>query len=182
MAKGNFDACLKVILHHEGGYVNHPADPGGRTNLGVTQRVYEEWVGHPVTEAIMRGLTVSHVRALYKAKYWDKVHCEALPAGLDLCVFDFSVNAGTGRGAKFLQRMIGAADDGVIGPRTLSLVDQTVRARGVDHCVMAYQDARRDYYRQLRTFATFGRGWLRRVAEVEDVAIKMIPPAARGGA
>ena len=182
MAKGNFDACLKVILHHEGGYSNHAADPGGRTNLGVTQRTYEEWVGHPVTEAIMRGLNVSHVRALYKAKYWDKVHCEALPAGLDLCVFDFSVNAGTGRGAKFLQRLVGAGDDGIIGPRTLSLVEQTVRGRGVDHCIMAYQDARRDYYRRLNTFNTFGRGWLRRVAEVEDSAIKMIAPALRGGA
>jgi len=93
MAKDNFNRCLEIILHHEGGYVNHPKDPGGRTNLGVTQRVYEEWIGHPVSEAIMKGLTVDHVRALYKAKYWAVVKADDLPAGLDLCVFDFGVNA-----------------------------------------------------------------------------------------
>lgn len=179
MAKGNFDNCLKIILHHEGGYSNHKSDPGGRTNLGVTQRVYEEWVGHPVTEAIMRGLTVDHVRALYKKRYWDVVRGDELPLGIDLCVFDFGVNAGTSRASKFLQRMVGAADDGVIGPRTISLVQQMVNSVGIDHCVMRYQDMRRDYYRQLRTFPTFGKGWLRRVAEVEDSAVALIPKGHR---
>ena len=78
--RGNFDLCLQEVLKHEGGYVNHPKDTGGMTNLGVTKRVYEEWVGHPVNEAIMRGLTVAHVRALYKAKYWDVVKGDDLPA------------------------------------------------------------------------------------------------------
>jgi lysozyme family protein len=177
MAKGNFDRCLKEVLLHEGGYVNHPRDPGGRTNLGVTQRVYEDWVGHPVNEAIMRGLTVDHVRALYKKNYWDKVRGDEIPAGLDLCVFDFAVNAGPARAARYLQRLVGAKQDGVIGPQTMSLLAQLVKGVGANHCILRYQDMRRDYYKQLNTFPTFGRGWLRRVAEVEGAAAKMVSSA-----
>ena len=85
----NFDECLKIILHHEGGYVNHPKDPGGETNLGVTKRVYEEFGG----EKDMRDLTVEDVAPIYKKGYWDRVKGDSLPEGLDLCVFDFGVNA-----------------------------------------------------------------------------------------
>ena len=171
--KGNFDECLKIVLKHEGGYVNHPKDPGGRTMLGVTQRVYEEWVGHPVTEKIMRGLTVDHVRALYKKKYWDVVRGDDLPQGVDLCVFDFAVNAGPNRAVRYLQRMVGANEDGIIGPKTLSLLSQYVRAKGRDYGVMEYQDRRRDYYRRLRTFPTFGKGWMSRVRDVERIGVAM---------
>lgn len=174
--KGNFDACLKEVLKHEGGYVNHPADPGGRTNLGVTQRTYEDWVGHKVTEKIMRSLTVDHVKALYKVKYWDMVKGDELPIGLDLCVFDFGVNAGVNRAARYLQRMVGAKEDGQIGPRTMSLLEQYIKAEGRDRAVMQYQDARNDYYKLLKTFPTFGKGWLRRVREVEVAALAMLRP------
>lgn len=177
--RGNFDACLKELLLHEGGYVNHPKDPGGRTNLGVTQRVYEEWIGYSVSEKIMRGLTVDHVRTLYKVRFWDVVKGDDLPAGFDLCVFDFAVNAGTNRAARYVQRMVGAVEDGQIGPRTLSLVSQMVKSLGANHCIMRYQDMRRDYYKMLPTFPTFGKGWLRRTREVEDTAISMIPKGMR---
>lgn len=173
MAKGNFDACLKEVLLHEGGYSNHEKDPGGRTNLGVTQRTYEEWVGYPVNEAVMRKLTVSHVKTLYKVKYWDAIHCDDVPLGLDLCVFDFSVNAGANRAARYLQRMVGVKEDGVLGPRTMSALAQMVKALGPIHCVNRYQDMRRDYYKMLKTFPTFGKGWLRRVKEVEMTALIM---------
>ena len=171
--KGNFDDCLKIILKHEGGYGHHPSDPGGRTNLGVTQRVYEEWIGHPVTEKIMRGLTVQHVTKLYKVKFWDAVCGDEIPSGLDLCVFDFGVNAGTNRAARYLQRMVGAKEDGVIGPKTLSLMGQYVRSKGREHAVMEYQDMRRDYYKLLKTFPTFGKGWLNRVRDVERAAVAL---------
>lgn len=173
MAKGNFDRCLAEVLKHEGGYVNHPSDPGGRTNLGVTQAVYEAWIGHPVSEAIMRGLTVSHVKTLYKVKYWDAVKGDDLPFGVDLCVFDFAVNAGPNRAARYLQLMVGAVADGRIGPNTLRQLQQYVRAHDLPHAVNRYQDLREAYYRKLRTFATFGRGWLRRVKEVRDAALRM---------
>lgn len=173
MAKGNFDACLKEVLKHEGGYANHPDDPGGMTNLGVTKRVYEEWVGHPVSEAIMRSLTPAHVRALYKVEYWDVVKGDDLPVGVDLCVFDFAVNAGTNRAARYLQLMTGAIADGKIGPNSLRQLQQYVTAHGLARAVNRYQDLREAYYKKLKTFPTFGRGWLRRVEEVRAAALKM---------
>jgi lysozyme family protein len=121
----------------------------------------------------MRGLTVQHVRALYRVKYWDAARCDDLPAGLDLCVFDFAVNAGPNRAARYLQTMVGAKADGQIGPHTLSLVEQYVRGRGRAEAVMVYQDARADYYKLLKTFPTFGKGWLRRVREVEMAGVVM---------
>lgn len=173
MAKGNFDRCLAEILKHEGGFVNHPRDPGGMTNLGVTKATYEAWIGHPVNEAIMRGLTVAHVRALYKARYWDAVKGDDLPMGVDLCIFDFAVNAGPKRAVRYLQLMTGAIGDGVIGPNTLAQLQQYVRTHDKAHAVNRYQDLREAYYRKLKTFDTFGRGWLRRVKLVRDVALKM---------
>jgi lysozyme family protein len=173
MAKGNFDRCLAEILKHEGGYVNHPKDPGGRTNLGVTQRVYEAWVGHPVSEAIMRGLTAQHVKTLYKVQYWDAVKGDDLPSGLDLCVFDFAVNAGPNRAARYLQLMVGAGSDGKIGPTTLRQLQQYARTHDLTYAVNHYQNLRETYYKKLATFPTFGRGWLRRVKQVRDVALKI---------
>jgi lysozyme family protein len=173
MAKGNFDHCFAELLKHEGGFANHKKDPGGMTNLGVTKRVYEGWVGYPVSEVIMRGLTPQHVRALYKAKYWDVVKADDLPAGVDLCVFDFAVNAGPNRAARYLQLMIGAGTDGKIGPATLRQLQQYIRAHDLDRAVGRYQDLREAYHKKLPTFPTFGRGWLRRVKEVREAALKL---------
>ena len=86
---GNYDKCLEMILHHEGGYVNHPKDPGGMTNLGVTRRVYESWLGHAVDEHTMRGLTPEDVGPIYKKNYWDRIKGDDLQEGLNLCVLDF---------------------------------------------------------------------------------------------
>lgn len=172
--KGNFDACLTEILHHEGGFVNHPRDPGGMTNLGVTKAVYEAWIGHPVSEQIMRKLTPQLVTPLYKKKYWDVVRGDELPIGLDLCVFDFAVNAGPARAARYLQRMIGAASDGVLGPQTMSVLNQYMASKKELYAVLYYQDMRRDYYKSLPAYGTFGRGWDRRVNEVENTATKMV--------
>lgn len=171
MAKGNFDTCLREVLRHEGGYSNHPKDPGKATNLGVTQKTYEDWVGYKVNEAIMRKLTVAHVQTLYKVKYWDAVHCDDLPLGIDLCVFDFAVNAGPNRAARYLQRMVGAKEDGVLGPHSLSLMSQFVRERGKVEAVMIYQDMRREYYKLLKTYPTFGKGWMKRVRDIEMVGV-----------
>ena len=177
--KGNFDPALKEVLLHEGGFVNHPRDPGGMTNLGVTKATYEDWVGYPVNETIMRKLTPALVKTLYKRKYWDMVRGDDLPIGLDLCVFDFAVNAGPARAARYLQKMVGANTDGVIGPKTLSLVQSLVAGKNLSFAAMKYQDMRQEYYHQLRTFNTFGRGWLRRVKEVERTALAMVKKAMK---
>lgn len=173
--QGNFDKCLELILHHEGGYVNHPKDPGGMTNLGVTKRVYESWVGKEVNESDMRALTADDVAPIYEKNYWDKVKGNDLPGGLDLCVFDFGVNAGPGRAAKYLQTMIGTVADGGIGPNTLLALGNYVDEVGdVAQVIKDYQEKRQSYYEGLSTFATFGKGWTRRVEETTEEALKIV--------
>lgn len=168
-----FERALSIVLLHEGGYVNHPDDPGGMTNLGVTARTWSEWVGHTATEPEMRRLTRAMVGPLYKARYWDALAGDSLPPALALCLFDFGVNAGPARAARMLQELVGAAQDGQIGPMTLAAIQQRARAGGLPALVRAYQDSRRVYYRSLRTFRTFGKGWLRRVDEVQAAALAL---------
>ena len=170
----NYQHCLEMILHHEGGYVNHPEDPGGITNLGVTKRVYEEWVGTKVTEEKMKNLKVEDVAPIYNKNYWFRVKGNQLPSGLDLCVFDFGVNAGTGRAAKYLQKMIGATADGAIGPATLRALEAYVGEVGLKGAIEQYQKDRLAYYKKLKHFKTFGKGWTRRNKETTAAAKKMI--------
>lgn len=174
MTTKRFKACLAEILHHEGGFVNHPKDPGGMTNLGVTKATYENWIGHRVNEAIMRKLTPQLVAPLYKAKFWDVLRCSSLPVGLDLCVFDFGVNAGVSRSAKLLQMIVGVEADGVVGPATIKAVKAKADELGVDGLIQHFQDARRAFYRKLKTFPTFGKGWLRRVDDIGKKALATV--------
>ena len=164
--KHNWEEALRHILKYEGGYVNHPADPGGMTNLGVTKRVWEEWTGKPATEADMRALTPEMVGPLYKTRYWDAVRGDDLPSGVDLCVFDCAVNAGVGRASKFLQQSVGVTADGQIGPKTV----EATTAKPADEVVAKFCDLREAHYKSLPTFATFGKGWMRRLASVESEA------------
>jgi len=167
--KDNFDAALKAILHHEGGYVNHPADPGGMTNLGVTKRVWEEWVGHEVDEKTMRNLTPELVGPMYKVKYWDKIKGDDLPTGVDYVVFDAAVNSGPGRAAKWLQACVGVDPDGGIGPKTLAAVESFDASQLVED----YAKRRLSFLMDLQTWDTFGKGWGRRVAEVQKTGLDM---------
>lgn len=168
-----FSAALKVILKHEGGYVNHPRDPGGMTNLGVTKTTWERWTGKNATEADMRALTPEKVAPVYRKNYWDLLHCDDLDPALALCVFDFGVNAGPSRAARYLQQMVGSPADGVMGPATVAKAQAFVSAHGPREAVQRYSEARRGYYRQLSTFPTFGKGWLRRVSETEAEALRL---------
>jgi lysozyme family protein len=159
----NWDEALLHILKYEGGYVNHPSDPGGMTNLGVTKRVWEEWTGKPATEADMRALTPEMVGPLYKTRYWDAVRGDDLPSGVDLCVFDAAVNAGVGRASKFLQQAVGVTADGQIGPKTLA----AITAKPADEVIDEFCALREAHYKSLSTFDTFGKGWMRRLGSVE---------------
>jgi len=165
-----FSEALEVILHHEGGYVNHPKDPGGETNLGVTKRVYEDFGG----EKEMKDLTKADVEPIYKKNYWDRVKGDDLPEGLDLCIFDFAVNAGPGRAAKFIQRLVKTTVDGGIGPNTLKCINDHVEHYGVSTTIDQYQSERQNYYESLSNFETFGRGSTRRVDEVTEKAKEWI--------
>ena len=119
-----FSRAISTVLKHEGGFVNHRKDPGGATNLGVTKKVWEKWIKKKATIADMKSLTVSDVMPLYKKKYWDVVKGDKLPSGVNLVVFDFGVNAGPARAAKFLQRIVGTKMDGKIGPKTIKAVEE----------------------------------------------------------
>ena len=168
----NFNLCLQLVLQHEGGYVNNPADPGGMTNLGVTARVWEEWVGHPVDEKQMKALTPAIVAPLYKKKYWDACRADDLVSGLDYCVFDVAVNSGVGRAIKFLQSCVGVTADGGFGPATYAAVKQN--EKDPKALIELYCAKRLEFLQSLKTFEVFGKGWSRRVAEVQDKALKML--------
>jgi lysozyme family protein len=164
--KSNFEDCLARVLASEGGFVNHPKDPGGMTNLGCTKAVWEEFVGHPVSEADMRALTPEMVAPLYRRKYWDKVSGDQLPKGLDYAVFDAAINSGPGRAVKWLQEVAGTPVDGSIGPKTLSAVN----AFSPLEIIAQYNDKRLQFLESLPTWPTFGKGWGNRVAHVQSVA------------
>jgi lysozyme family protein len=170
--QSNFEKCLAKMLAHEGGYVDHKLDPGGMTNLGVTKRVWEEWVGHDVDEKQMRALTPETVAPLYKRKYWDAVRADELVAGVDYCVFDVAVNSGPGRAVKFLQSCVGVNADGGFGPATMAAVEKA--EEDPDRLVELYCAKRLEFLQSLKTFETFGKGWSRRVAEVKEEALKML--------
>jgi len=172
MVAKNFRTALTKALVHEGGYVNHPADPGGMTNLGVTKAVWEEWVGHPVAEKEMRALTPAMVAPLYKRKYWDAIRADELVDGVDYCVFDVAVNSGPGRAIKFLQSCVGVTADGGFGPATMAAVEKAEEDPA--RLVELYCAKRLEFLQSLKTFETFGKGWSRRVAEVKEEALKML--------
>jgi lysozyme family protein len=166
--KENFEKSLELVLAHEMGYVHHALDPGGRTNLGVTQRVWEDYVGHPVDEQAMRKLTKELVAPLYRKQYWDACHCDDLPAGADYLAFDFAVNAGAFRSIKTIQRALNITADGIIGPVTLKAIQETNAEEFIDN----FTDAKESFYKSLANFQTFGRGWLNRVAKSKKLPKK----------
>ena len=168
--KGNFDQCLEQVLKHEGGYVDHPEDPGGRTNMGVTQVVYENHLGRPVTEEDMKEMPLEHAKEIYKTNYWDKVCGEELPEGLDFSIFDWAVNSGPSRAVKALQKIINVAQDGAIGPITLKAIED----HGPGNLIHTYAMEREMFYRRLSTFSIFGRGWLNRLDTTQKKSYEMM--------
>ena len=162
--KENFSASLGFVLASEGGFTSDDRDPGNAggkcTNLGVTQKAGEDYVGHPVSRAVMQFLTPAAVAPFYHAKYWDAAHCDFMSSGLDYMLFDFAVNAGVGRAVKTLQSAAGADPDGSIGLQTLTAI-----AISPD-ILLDFSVAKQSFYKSLPTFATFGKGWLKRVDDV----------------
>jgi lysozyme family protein len=172
MTENNFECCLDLVLSSEGGYSDNKSDPGGATNLGVTKRVWEEWVKCAVTKGEIKALTPEMVAPLYRKKYWDVCKCDDLPSGLDYLVFDIAVNSGTGRAAKFLQSAVGATPDGVIGNGTLTCVKRTTLS--TRELINIICDRRELFYKGLAQFNVFGKGWLRRNEDVRKRAIDML--------
>lgn len=148
----NFEEAFRVLIGHEGGYVNHPRDPGGETKYGITKRSYPH--------LSIRGLTLADAQGIYRNDFWNKIHGDDLPYGVAFELFDGAVNSGAGQAVRWMQRAAGVADDGLIGPVTLAAWN------AADPVALAarYNGHRLQFYTDLRTWPTFGKGWARRVA------------------
>jgi lysozyme family protein len=163
MSASSFTSSLAAVLAHEGGYVNHPADPGGATNCGVIQTVYDEYrLSRKLPPRSVRFIEASEVAEIYRQRYWNAIRGDDLPSGVDYCVFDFAVNSGVDRAARYLQRACEAPEDGKIGPVTVAAAKNQMPVSLIEKVCAA----RLNFLRQLKIFDTFGRGWTRRVEEV----------------
>lgn len=141
-----FPICLPITLAHEGGYVDHPRDPGGATNLGVTLKTLSGWLGRTATKAEVKALKRREVEPIYRRNYWEPAGCARYQPGADLCVFDAAVNSGVSRGKAWAAQVKAGADAKAF--------------------VAQYCDIRLGFLKRLGTWSSFGKGWSRRVAEI----------------
>lgn len=168
----NFSRALAQVLVYEGGRVEDPRDPGGRTNKGVTQFTFNAYLReNNLPAADVYAITLDEVIAIYKTRYWGVVHGDDLPSGLDLVVFDAAVNSGPAQAGKWLQRALGdkftGVVDGLLGPLTLQAVEDY---GDVETLVNVFCAHRLATLRSLRTWPSFGRGWDARIANVMKTA------------
>jgi lysozyme family protein len=169
----NFNRSLAEVLASEGGYVNHPSDPGGHTNYGITLSTYRRVFGKSRTVNELRNIPKTQVSYIYRTQYWNVCRCDDLPSGVDYSVFDFAVNSGPGRAARYLQSIVGADIDGVIGSETIQKTRVMSKIRGSAAIITALCDKRMAFLERLKTWKVFRRGWTRRVNKVRAVSLKM---------
>jgi lysozyme family protein len=152
----NFDQAFEKLLGHEGGYVNHPSDPGGATNWGITQAVARQngYTGD------MRDLRQEQARAIYRTLYWDAIRADELPDAIRFDVFDGAVNSGVTQSIRWLQRAVGTEADGVIGSFTLNAINHLSSSV----ITSRYNGYRLSFMVGLKTWQDFGGGWARRIA------------------
>lgn len=169
--KRNFERSLAFVLEHEGGYVDHPKDPGGATNKGITIATYRRYIKRDGTKEDLKRLTTEQAGIVYKKQYWDKVRGDDLPDGLDYAVFDFAVNSGPGRAAKFLQKIVGATQDGQIGKLTLLAV--AASPKSTPQLIEELCADRLAFLKRLKHWPSFKNGWTARITGVETHATEM---------
>jgi len=168
--QSSYDAALTRVLAHEGGYTNHPDDPGGPTNFGITIFDYRKYVKADAGAADVRAMKLDQAKAIYRAKYWNAQRCDELPAGVDYSIFDYGVNSGVGRSGKVLRRVVGLSD------KTSTVTDEVLGAvakRDPKALVAAINDERLAFLKHLSTWPVFGAGWSRRVAEVRSISQRL---------
>ena len=166
----NWNKSFDLVIVNEGGYVDNKLDPGGATNWGCTQAVWEGYIGHKVSVDDMKALTKEDVKPLYKKRYWDAIHGDAIPSGLDYCIFDCAINSGVNRSAKIIQEIVGVFADGAIGNNTVSAITQLNPVTAINE----FCDKRQAFLESLKTFPVFGKGWSKRVSEVRIRALEMV--------
>lgn len=169
--KDDFKSSLAAVLVHEGGYSNHPKDPGGPTMKGVIKRVYDDYrrsKDEPIRD--VRQISEDELLEIYRKRYWNLIKGDELPTGLDYVVFDGAVNSGPAQATKWLQRAVGVGADGVLGPETLRAVQAV---NDIDGLIDKVQDQRLRMLKSLRTWSTFGKGWGRRVEEARRIGFAL---------
>lgn len=172
MASSNFPAALKHVLVHEGGYVNHPADPGGATNKGVTYRVYDAYrTRKNLPRQSVRNISDDEVQEIYRLQYWNAIRGDALPRGVDYVVFDGAVNSGPFQSVKWLQAALGCKVDGNMGEATMLAIEACSDHKRLIADICARRMA---FLRNLNTWGSFGTGWTRRVSGVKAVGTGMV--------
>lgn len=168
--KDNYETCLAFTLKWEGGDVNHPKDPGGATRKGITQATYDKWrASRGQAKQSVFKMTDAELKQIYREWYWNAVKGDELPYGVDLAVFDYGVNSGPARAVKALQALVGAAQDGIVGPETLA----KTRSKDAAELVKAICARRLSHYSSLSTWSVFGKGWSRRIADAEATGVRM---------
>lgn len=176
-AAQRFARCLDHVLAHEGGFADHPDDPGGATNMGITRKTLARWRSvspwWKLPKAEVKALGRDEAARIYDASYWQRVDGAELPAGVDLALFDYAVNSGPVRAIKALQGELKVKADGWIGPLTLGALKARIAAAGVAGIITALCDGRMGFLQRLATFAVFGRGWSRRIADIRAAALAM---------
>lgn len=170
MAKETYEKALANVLRHEGGYTNHPADPGGPTNFGITIYDYRLYIDKNGTAQDVKNMSIEQAKTIYRSKYWDVCRCDDLPAGLDYTVFDLGVNSGVGRAGEFLRRAL----DLPTSPKIISNeVVAAVHKKPATDLIHAINTMRLSFLKRLKTWPTFGRGWSRRVSEVKAISLQI---------
>lgn len=168
--RSNFEKALEITLGFEGGYSNHPDDPGGATMKGVTQRVYDKYrAQRGSVQQDVRYISQNELREIYKVQYWDLIAGDMLPSGIDAAVFDYAVNSGATRASRALQSVLGVRTDGNIGLSTVS----AAKAMNAEEVIEKLCDERMAFVRRLKTFSTFGKGWTRRINSIRVAAVAM---------
>jgi lysozyme family protein len=163
----SFETVVHMVLEHEGGYVNHPSDPGGETKYGISKRAYPD--------VDIAELTKDDAADLYKRDYWDRIKGDDLPVGVACVVMDYAVNSGISRASKALQSVCGIANgDGVIGPASLNAVWTTVKNTTEEDVITAVTEQRQGFIRGLSIYETFGKGWERRITETHEKAVELL--------
>lgn len=165
----NFERALPLVLKHEGGFANHPKDPGGATMKGVTLATFRRYKPG-ATVADLKAISPNILAQIYRDGYWNEVNGDDLPAGVDYAVFDFAVNSGPGRAAEYLQAVAGVAQDGRVGPQTIAAVAKLDPASVINSLC----NRRLAFLKRLKTWPTFGKGWESRVAGVRKEALAMV--------
>ncbi len=164
-----FDRAVALVFQHEGGFVNHPRDPGEATKFGITRQTLARTRGRPASVEDVRRLTRDEAASIYRRFYWDAVRADELPPGVDLAVFDLAVNSGPARAARMLQNVLGVEPDGIVGPDTIRAASEADPFKVIRRLTRA----RLGFLSRLVIWPVFGRGWRRRALAIEQQALRL---------